>query len=141
MAWLPAIQAVRAHLEAEYSGVTVAWDGEEFDPPARMAWVLARFVAGDNAIRGVGTPGQTLYERDGLLHLFIHTPKHSGQEPAAKIADALAAVFLRVQIAAPAAPDYVRFEPSRVDTDVATHRDGAYDVTLLSVPFSFFHFR
>jgi hypothetical protein len=141
MAWLPAVQALKSHLADQYSDLTLTWDGEEFNPPSGNAWVLGRFISGNVDIRGVGTPGQTLYLQDGLLHLLIHTPKHAGMEPAYKIADRIGAILLQQTIPAPAMPDYVRTDTPRVDDDVATDLKGTFAVTLLSTPFTFYHYR
>lgn len=148
MAFAPAMAALRSRMETSVDDLPLAFDGEAFDRPSpARPWALVRFVGGAAGIRGVGVPSSRLVEQDGLMHVLVLVPMGAGAAAGAAIADAIGAHFYHVELAAPAAPDFVRTGSPRVDRDVAFDlvRDeadrGAYDVTLLSVPFTFYHFR
>lgn len=139
MTWAPAIMALRAHIKTNVTFPPLAWQNESFIKP-KGPWALVRFIGGANGWRATGTGNTALYAHDGLVHVLIHMPRNSGVERAAQLADSIGAYLKTAKIAAPSDPNYVRTDAPRVDHDVAENLDGIYDVTLLSVPFTYYHF-
>lgn len=140
MAIYPAEAALKDYIDTQVTEFTVLYEKERGSRPDNMPWILVRFVGGSDGIRGIGSEEQ-LREQDGLVHFLIHIPKNAGQLRASYISDTIAGKFLKLNLPAPADPDYLRTEPARVDHDVAVETEGSFDVTLLSVPYTFYHFR
>lgn len=140
MALAPAVTALRAKAKEVVTFLPVVSESEDYKPP-RAPWCLIEIVGGDNPIRGVGVKGDTLYGQEGLIRAFVHVPKGSGEDVGLGLADQIGEALMRLKIAAPAAPDYVETEQPRVDDGVSFDTRGVYAVTMVTIPFTFWHRR
>lgn len=122
----------------------VLWVDEYAAPPtdsgSPIPWLLVEIGFGPRMTHP-GLPGLRLKRQAGLVRAFLHVPKGGGHMAALPLADAIAVVLDCQTVATGTPNEQVMFETASVVTgeDIVADRRGVYDVTMISVPFTYFH--
>ncbi|MGQ9370343.1 hypothetical protein [Azospirillum sp. ST 5-10] len=141
----PVIALIRAKLatDAPLPAADVAFAWEPFEPPSPpRPWALVRVVGGRDTLRTLAPAGAARGEQAGVVAVAVYTPKGSGQQLGAEIADGFAAVLRRLNERRPDGTQLVT-EDARIaheDDEVAEPAE-AYDAIPVSVPFAFHYGR
>jgi len=141
-----AFDAIKAQLAApNYAALPVLWVEEYAAPPTgpdggMVPWVLAEVLFGPRDTHP-GKAGARLKLQVGVLRCFVHVPKGSGAGVGLPLADELTAALDLKDLSTSEPGELVRLENASAITgdDIASDLRGVYDITLVSVPFQYFH--
>lgn len=139
----PAYDAIRAHIEANYSTLPIKWQNEDWpsgtDPQAEgLPFIEIEIIGGNNRLVGFGTFGERTFVHPGLVRIYIAVPQASGMTEAVAVADVFAGFMERTE--------FGRTEGRAVRTldfstfgGTAASEDGAYTVLSCSCGFDWFY--
>lgn len=144
-----AVAAIRQRLIDNWSTTPIAFQNENFEPPADpnsgapVPWVFLEVIGNQSEQRSVGTPGsqEWLYEGHILAHVFV--PVNSGVALAQGHAVAVGEIFRAAQFYDSAPGCCVRSgyggEGPRTDGGATDADDGNWFRVTCTIPFEFYY--
>lgn len=138
----PAVTAIRAYIEANYSALPIRWQNEgwgDANPQdSASPFIEVEVIGGRNAIRSFSSPGNRLFIHPGIVRFYIFAPWNSGMTDAMATADALAAFMERKEFGQATGQTVRTLDFSAYD-DVAAEENGNYVVLCCSCSFDFYY--
>jgi hypothetical protein len=140
-----AIQAIRDRLAANWTTTPIAYMNEGVpvmeDPNTLqpMPWVMLEVINTSSEIRGIGTPGDILYDYFGLIYVHVFVPQASGISLAMQYAVAIGEIFRTAEFYNEEPGHAVRTWVPRVDGGGSASDDGVWWRVTCTVDFEYLH--
>jgi hypothetical protein len=139
----PAVIAIRAYIEANYSALPIRWPNESWEngesPQAEgRPFIEVEVIGGRNRLEGFGIPGQRVFVHPGIVRFYICTPFSGGMSDALATADTIAGFMERTEFGRTGTEAVRTFDFSTYEGTAALE-DGSFVVLQASVPFEWWY--
>lgn len=139
----PAVTAIRAHFEANYSALPVRWPNEDWEngenPQAEgRPFIEVEVIGGRNRLESYGTPGQRVFVHPGIVRFYVCAPISSGMDGALATADTIAGFMERVEFGR-TGTEAVRTGDFSTYDNTAAMEDGSFVVLTATCTFEWWY--